>query len=179
MHPSITTREKNFDGVHILSRVLSSNYLLKHVREQGGAYGTSSSHGNGVNVFSSYDDPHVLSTIDQFVKGCEWLRKSEYTQKDIDEARLSLFGELDAPMEPQSLGFADLMTGKTNEQRQAQRDLLLGIKPCELAELANKAYNCELRRMHSCVFGTKEKAKEVEQDPSWIVEEVKLECSVS
>ena len=31
MHPSITAREKNFDGVHILSRVLSSNYLLKHV----------------------------------------------------------------------------------------------------------------------------------------------------
>lgn len=82
--------------MHILSRVLTSNYLLKHVRERGGAYGVAASHGNGVKVFSSYDDPHVTATVEQFCEGCAWLRCGEYGQKDIDEARLSLFGEMDA-----------------------------------------------------------------------------------
>ena len=168
----------HFDGVHILSRVLTSNYLLKHVRERGGAYGVAASHGNGVKVFSSYDDPHVKETIEQFCEGCAWLRRGEYGQKDIDEARLSLFGEVDAPLEPQNLGFGDVMTGKTAEQRQAQRDALLDLTATELDEVAQKAYVCERQEIRASVFGTREKAKEVEKDPEWVVEEVKLEWSV-
>lgn len=164
--------------MHILSRVLTSNYLLKHVRERGGAYGVAASHGNGVKVFSSYDDPHVTATVEQFCEGCAWLRRGEYGQKDIDEARLSLFGEMDAPLEPQSLGFGDVMTGKTAEQRQAQRDALLDLTAAELGELAQKAYACEKKEMRTSVFGTREKAKEVEKDSEWVVEEVKLEWAV-
>ena len=164
--------------MHILSRVLTSNYLLKHVRERGGAYGVAASHGNGVKVFSSYDDPHVTATVEQFCEGCAWLRRGEYGQKDIDEARLSLFGEMDAPLEPQSLGFGDVMTGKTAEQRQAQRDALLDLTAAELGELAQKAYACEKKEMRTSVFGTREKAKDVEKDQDWVVEEVKLEWTV-
>lgn len=174
MSPSIHANTPKFDGVHILSRILSSTYLHKHIREEGGAYGTGSSHLSGALFFSSFADPNVLRSVNHFVQGSKWLRDAQYCENDIKEARLSLFGEIDAPVEPQTIGFADLFTGKTKEQRQEQRDLLLSMTPHELHELAQTSFVCDAAQLRSCVFGTKESSAEVDKEASWIVEELDL-----
>lgn len=175
MSPSIYANSPKFDGVHILSRILSSTYLHKHIREEGGAYGTDCAHLSGSLFFSSYADPNVLRSVNHFVQGSQWLREDQYCEKDIKEARLSLFGEIDAPVEPQTIGFTDVFTGKTKEQRQEQRDLLLSMSSSELHDLAQTSFACDSSQLCSCVFGTKESSAEVEKDGSWIVEEMNLE----
>ena len=175
MSPSIFANVPKFDGVHILSRILSSTYLHKHIREEGGAYGTACAHLSGSIFFSSYADPNVLRSVDHFVQGSKWLREEQYCVNDIKEARLSLFGEIDAPVEPQTIGFTDVFTGKTKEQRQEQRDLLLSMTSGELHALAQSSFACNPAEMRSCVFGTKESSAEVDKDASWIVEKLDLE----
>ena len=173
-YPSIASTSYHFDGVHILSEILSSNYLLKHVREEGGAYGVGCTHDDGRMVFSSYDDPNVLRTIDQFVTGCKWLKEKNYSSKDIQEARLSLFSEIDSPTVPQSLGVGEVFSGKTSEKRQAQRDCLLQLTEEELHEVTLKAFDCDASKMKTCVFGNATSVKEVENDPNWIIDELAL-----
>jgi Zn-dependent M16 (insulinase) family peptidase len=52
---------------------MSSNVLLKEIREKGGAYGGGSRFNqNGVLSFFSYRDPHVLKTYEAFEKAIQW-----------------------------------------------------------------------------------------------------------
>lgn len=172
---SIPETFPNFDGVHILSRIMSSSFLLKHVREEGGAYGVTNVHGNRQNLFSSYDDPNVLRTIDQFVKGCEWIQQKQYSSKDIQEARLSLFSDMDAPTVPQQLGYGEVFSGKTSEKRQLQREQLLALSEEALHELGKQAYHYDPTQMTTCVFGNEKSQKEIEKDPNWIIDELPLQ----
>lgn len=175
---SIPETYPNFDGVHILSRILSSSFLLKHVREEGGAYGVTNVHGNKRNLFSSYDDPNVLRTVDQFVKGCEWIEQKQYSTKDIQEARLSLFSDMDAPSMPQQLGYGEVFSGKTSEKRQIQREQLLTLSEEALHEVGKQAYHCDPTQMTTCVFGNAKSQEEIEKDPNWIIDELPLQCYV-
>lgn len=81
---------------------------------------------SGLNLFSSYDDPNVLRTVEQFRGGCDWIRNGEFSAKDVEEARMSLFGDIDAPREPQSYGFDALFTQKTEADKQAQESVSSG-----------------------------------------------------
>lgn len=164
--------ESDYDGVYLLSQILSSKYLLKHIREEGGAYGTNAMHSSGYALFSSYDDPNVLRTVNQFINGCDWMRNGEFTEKDIMEARLSLFGDIDAPREPQRLGFDEVVSGKTAQMRQEQRDLLLNITKDQLVDIAKKSYGSDPSCMQTFVFGNKHSVKEVENKDDWVIEDL-------
>ena len=167
--------EQGYDAVYVMNQIMSSKFLLKHIREEGGAYGTNAMHTSGYALFSSYDDPNVLRTINQFIKGCEWIRNGQYTEKDIVEARLSLFGDIDAPREPQTLGFDEVVSGKTTQMRQEQRDLLLNVTKDQLVDIAKKAYESDAS-MQTFVFGNKHSVKEVENKDDWVIED--LACSL-
>ena len=126
-------------------------------------------------LFSSYDDPNVLRSIDQFKKGCQWVRDGNFTQKDIEEARLSVFGDMDAPKEPQSFGIADIYNKKSAEQRQQQRNLLLNVTKEELVETAKKSFAYENVPVRTMVFGNENSVKEIEKDDSWVIESMWME----
>ena len=112
----------------------------------------------------------MLRSIDQFKKGCQWVREGNFSQKDIEEARLGVFGDMDAPKEPQSFGLYDVYNKKTAEMRQQQRDLLLNVTKEELVETAKKAFAYENVPVRTMVFGNEKSVKEVEKDSNWIVE---------
>lgn len=152
--------------------ILSSKYLLKHVREEGGAYGVNAMHPSGLNLFSSYDDPNVLRTVEQFRRGCDWIRSGGFSAKDVEEARMSLFGDIDAPREPQSYGFDELFTKKTEAERQVQRACLLDATRSGLLEVAQRAYDVRSDSMQTFVFGNKKSVKEVETKANWIIEDL-------
>lgn len=172
-HPSIASTSTNFDGVHILNKILSSTYLLHQIREEGGAYGVGSTHDDHTLLFTSYDDPHVVRTIDQFMESCKWIRAKNYSTKDIQEARLSLFSDIDSPTVPQQLGY-EVFTGKTKEKRQKQRDVLLNISEKDLHEIAEKVFDCSSDKLTSCVFGNADSVKEIENRDNWIIDELPL-----
>ena len=85
---------------------------------------------------------------------------------------MSLFGDIDAPREPQSYGFDALFTQKTEADKQAQRVCLLDATKSELVEVAQRAYDVHADAMQTFVFGNKKSVKEVESKANWIIEDL-------
>ena len=64
-------------------------------REKGGAYGAGASQERGgVFSFMSYRDPNVVNTIQKFKEAVDWVRQGDFTQVDIDEAKLRIFASV-------------------------------------------------------------------------------------
>ena len=84
---------------------------------------------------------------------------------------MSLFGDIDAPREPQSYGLDELFTKKTEAERQAQRACLLDATKSGLLEVAQRAY-VRSDSMQTFVFGNKKSVKEVETKANWIIEDL-------
>jgi len=71
----------------LTSKDLSNNYLYKHIRVRGGAYGGMSSFDTALGLFSflSYRDPHIVQTIETFQKASEYYRNQEISADDLEK----------------------------------------------------------------------------------------------
>ncbi|GAA4019510.1 insulinase family protein [Deinococcus rubellus] len=96
-----------------LSKLLRTEYLLKELREKGGAYGGSASFDprSGVFSMSSYRDPHIGRTFEVFAGVADFLG-GELSQRELTEALLSASRQLDPLLSADSLArsriFSDL-----------------------------------------------------------------------
>jgi len=73
-------RHPDTPNLHILAELMSSNVLLREIREKGGAYGGGSQISpNGVFNFYSYRDPNVLETYGAFQRGVDWASAGQFT----------------------------------------------------------------------------------------------------
>ena len=75
----------------ILSAMMGSKFLLREIREFGGAYGAGASHVGGAFRFFSYRDPSGLSTLAKYSKAVDWVQKQDWTERDVNEAILKVF----------------------------------------------------------------------------------------
>ncbi|XP_041378980.1 LOW QUALITY PROTEIN: presequence protease, mitochondrial-like [Gigantopelta aegis] len=122
----------------VLARLLSWKYLHKEIREKGGAYGGGARHGDGIFSFFSYRDPNSLETLDRFQSSIDWVTKGTFSQEDVDEAKLSVFSQVDSPVAPGSKGANFFLRGLTDELRQRNRDKLFDIRRDDLVITAKK-----------------------------------------
>ncbi|XP_065809408.1 presequence protease, mitochondrial-like [Labrus bergylta] len=57
--------------------------------------------------FSHHDyarDPNSVQTLSAFRRGVDWAKSGQFTQQDIDEAKLSVFSAVDSPVAPADKG---------------------------------------------------------------------------
>lgn len=75
---------------------MESKYLHKFIREQGGAYGSSAGlDSEGVLFMSSYRDPNLEKTYQNFFKGVQSLLNDEFSDEDLTGAMLRHFSSMD------------------------------------------------------------------------------------
>lgn len=134
---------EDFPKLVILSKLISSKYLLREVREKGGAYGAGARVSNsGTMSFHSYRDPNTEKTLQVFDSTTQWLEEaSEYTERDIEESKLGVFQDVDRPVPPGSRGLAYFTTGETDDMRQDYRKRLLEVKKDDILHAANTYLN--------------------------------------
>lgn len=51
-------------------------------------------------------DPNSVQTLSAFDESVDWVKAGTFTQQDIDEAKLSVFSAVDAPVAPADKGAA-------------------------------------------------------------------------
>ena len=92
--------------------LLTHKYLHKEIREKGGVYGGGASYSamDGVFTFYSYRDPNPANSLSAIVQAGEWAVANEWTQRNLDEAKLSIFQGIDAPLSPRSESQVSLFT---------------------------------------------------------------------
>jgi Zn-dependent M16 (insulinase) family peptidase len=132
----------SFHGsVLVITRHLRNDWLWDQVRVQGGAYGAFSifDRFSGVLSLLSYRDPNLLSTLDVFDRSAEFLRKRHLEREEVTKAIIGTIGDLDAPMLPDTKGYASMLrylTGNTEQLRQQMRDEILRTKSKDFREFA-------------------------------------------
>ena len=122
----------------IAGSLLTKKYLLKEVREVGGAYGVRASNGEGVFSFTSYRDPHTVDTLKRYEDAVEWLTQGSFTEEDINEAKLSVFQSVDHPITPESKGNNLFLRKVSQEDRHQFRLRLLDVTRQDLIRVADK-----------------------------------------
>jgi hypothetical protein len=125
----------------VLSRQLSSGYLYKHIRVQGGAYGGMCQYDpmNGLFAFLSYRDPHLLTTLDVYRRAVDIVTREKISVEDLEKAVVGAIGTLDRPMDPAGRGLTALIrtfAGLTDADRQTFRDGVLNVTADQLQETA-------------------------------------------
>ncbi|KAJ1519509.1 hypothetical protein ONE63_004792 [Megalurothrips usitatus] len=128
--------------LQIMCKLLSSKYLHPNIREKGGAYGS----GVGVNQsglmnFFSYRDPNTTATFDIFENSYDWIKKAEFTDKEIDESKLGIFQSIDAPVAPGSRGNLNFVNHVSYDMLQDYRLRLKAVTRGSILEVASKYLN--------------------------------------
>ena len=81
----------------------------------GGAYGggCSANPTAGSISFFSYRDPNFERTMNVFHNSNEWIQKADnFTQRDVDEAKLNVFKAVDKPILPGNTFYQDFTVRK-------------------------------------------------------------------
>lgn len=150
---------KAFAPLQILSKILTSKYLLPVVREQNGAYGAGAKLDlNGVIGFYSYRDPRSRETLDIFDQSHQWLRDNWHTidEQTIFEAKLGVLQSIDAPIAAGNKGLKEFRYGITTDIFSKHRNRIMNANREKIEKIFNKylitnetEYSCSGK----CVLG--------------------------
>ena len=129
----------------VLARQLSSGYLYKHIRVQGGAYGGMSQYDptSGTFALLSYRDPNIINTLNVYRKAEEFISQNKISAEEMEKTIIGTIGSLDKPMDPSSKGYIAMIrdfTGLTDEDRLKFRHMILDMTPEMLLEAASRYF---------------------------------------
>jgi hypothetical protein len=146
----------------ISAKELSNNYLYKHIRVQGGAYGGMSSFDASLGLFSflSYRDPHIVETLQVFKDAQAFYCQNEISSADMEKAIISTVGMLDKPLDPAGRGYTALMrgfAGITDSMRQKFRDDILSATPQKLKNTLVDYFSRAAKSAAVAVYSSPEK----------------------
>ncbi|CAJ1073000.1 presequence protease%2C mitochondrial [Xyrichtys novacula] len=158
---------QDYASLCILARMMTAKFLHGEIREKGGAYGGGAKMGGGLFSFYSYRDPNSLQTLSAFRRGVDWAKAGQFTQQDIDEAKLSVFSAVDSPVAPSSKGMGRFLSGVTDEMKQNHRERLFAVSHKNLVEVAERYLGVGQRTCGVAILGPENEA--IKKDPSWIV----------
>jgi presequence protease len=115
----------------LLSQLLKTTFLWERIRMRGGAYGAGCfSNGlEGIFGFSSYRDPHIVSTVEAFRESLQLIAEMAPDQGELEKAVISIVGKETRPQSPgekSMVGFRRVLYGVTDEMRSRKRRELIG-----------------------------------------------------
>ena len=126
--------------LQILAQLLTHKHLHHEIREKGGAYGGGAySRGlDGIFGFYSYRDPNPLNTMSIMRNAGQWAVEKQWSDRDLEEAKLSVFQSIDAPQSVSREGMSRFLSGVTDEMVQERRERLLDVTKDQVREVAQK-----------------------------------------
>ncbi|XP_071756138.2 presequence protease, mitochondrial [Centroberyx gerrardi] len=158
----------DYASLCVLARMMTAKFLHGEIREKGGAYGGGAKMGGGgVFTFYSYRDPNSVQTLSAFRKGVDWAKSGQFTQQDIDEAKLSVFSAVDSPVAPSDKGMGRFLSGITDEMKQSHRESLFAVDHKHLLDVAGRYLGVGQRTCGVAILGPENDT--IKKDPSWIV----------
>ncbi|OMJ16676.1 Presequence protease, mitochondrial [Smittium culicis] len=127
-------------SLQVLAKILTPNFLHREIRESNGAYGGGAvfSPLTGIFSFFSYRDPNPLFSVESFGRSIDYAINTEFDERQLSEAKLSLFKDLDAPISVSQEGMSHFNHGITDDMRQKRRDQLFSVTAEDLQRVAKQ-----------------------------------------
>ncbi|KAK6617415.1 hypothetical protein RUM43_014424 [Polyplax serrata] len=171
---SVTTvpyEHEDCSAIGVLARLMTMKYLHPEIREKGGAYG------GGVNLsasgllnFFSYRDPNPVNSHAVYDEALAWLKRGDFTQEDVDEAKLGLFQSIDAPTPPGNKGMRWFLHGITDESLQRHRLRIMQVTKDKIIEVGDKYLGSANKNLVGrATIGPENKALTEDTEHKWTV----------
>ncbi len=149
----------------VMARALSSDYLYKRVRVQGGAYGGMAvcDLTGGHLSFLSYRDPHLAETLGIYDDAVRFLSERDISGDDLEKAVIGTIGMIDRPMDPATKGFTALLrevAGITDGDRQTFRDRIFDTTADSIREAAGEYLSAARERSAVAVYASEERLRQ-------------------
>ncbi|EDS44074.1 presequence protease, mitochondrial [Culex quinquefasciatus] len=129
----------DYAPLKVLSRYLSSKYLLPVVREQNGAYGAGAKlASDGLFNFFSYRDPNSRLTLETFDRAYQWTADTPMDEQTLFEAKLGVLQQLDVPVAPIDRGMDQFRQGISEQRFDRHREEVLAVGKERLGEVSER-----------------------------------------
>lgn len=138
--PTVSFPNTDSAPLTVLAQLLTHKHLHHEIREKGGAYGGGAYHQalDGLFGFYSYRDPNPVNTLGIMQRAGQWAVDKQWSDRDLEDAKLSVFQGLDAPKSVNKAGMEQFLYGITQEMRQKRREQLLDVSREQVREVAQK-----------------------------------------
>ncbi|MGM9637678.1 MAG: hypothetical protein ACI3YK_06810, partial [Eubacteriales bacterium] len=150
-------------SMQVLSKILTYDYLWNEIRVRGGAYGTAFSTGfTGDVLFSSYRDPNVSGTLENYRKTVDYLADFSAKVPDITQYIISTLASSDRPLTPKDKGSKAqtyYFQKVTDDSRRKIRHETLSTTSADI-EAFGKLIQTVCDKGHCAVVGNKAKIEE-------------------
>ncbi|TWU73375.1 Mitochondrial presequence protease [Metarhizium rileyi] len=136
--PTVSYTAPEGAPLQILSQLLTHKHLHHEIREKGGAYGGGAMYKplDGLFGFYSYRDPNPQNTLSIMRNAGGWAVNKDWSDRDLEEAKISVFQAVDAPKAVNQEGMGKFLSGITEDMRQKKREQLLDVTKHEVKEAA-------------------------------------------
>ena len=172
--PTVPYTHPSGAALSILSQLLTHNHLHHEIREKGGAYG-GGAYAKGLSGFFgyySYRDPNPQKTITTMRGAGLWARDREWTDRNLEEAKLSVFQGLDAPESVSQEGMTRFLSGIDEEMEQIKREQLLDVTQDDVREVAQRFLVDGIDQANLAILG--EKKEWVKEIDGWEIKNLEL-----
>lgn len=146
--------------MHVLSQILSTDWLQNQIRVQGGAYGGFcgfAPHGN--TYFASYRDPNLRETLAAIDATPGYIRNFHADKDTLTRYIIGTISNLDQPKTPSQKGSAAMhyfFEGTTAEMLNKERQEILSIRSEDIRGMAEMVEDI-LKCNNYCVYGNEGK----------------------
>lgn len=175
--PTVSYTSPDNAPLQILSSLLTHKHLHHEIREKGGAYGGGaySRAIDGIFGFYSYRDPNPTNTIKIMRNAGQWAVDKKWSDRDLEDAKISIFQGVDAPRAVNEEGMSTFVYGVTEEMKQARRKQLLDVTKDQVRDVAQKYIVNALSEESERLVFLGEKRDFVDQ--SWTINEMDINGS--
>ncbi|KAH6854257.1 Metalloenzyme, LuxS/M16 peptidase-like protein [Chaetomium sp. MPI-CAGE-AT-0009] len=175
--PTVSYTSPDNAPLQILSSLLTHKHLHHEIREKGGAYGGGaySRAIDGIFGFYSYRDPNPLNTIKIMRNAGQWAVDKKWSDRDLEDAKISVFQGVDAPRAVNEEGMSNFVYGITEEMKQTRREQLLDVTKDQVRDVAQKYIVNALSKESERLVFLGEKRDFV--DKSWTINEMDINGS--
>ncbi|MBR0146782.1 MAG: insulinase family protein [Eubacterium sp.] len=127
-------------ALNVLQILFAYDYLWIRVRVKGGAYGAMCDFArDGASYLTSYRDPNLEETFAVYKGAEEYLKNFDCSDRDMLKYIIGAISKVDTPLTPSAeglLSFLSYMMGRTDADRQKNRDELLATDQEKIRSLA-------------------------------------------
>ena len=150
--------------LQVLSQLLTHKHLHREIREKGGAYGGGAYARSlsGVFGYYSYRDPNPQKSVETMQSAGSWARDEDWSDRDLEEAKLSVFQAIDAPKSVSEEGMIRFLSGVDEDMERRKREALLDVRKQDLVNVAEKYLVKKIGQANLAIIGER---------PGWVEEE--------
>ena len=172
--PTVSYTHPSGGPLQIVSQLLTHKHLHHEIREKGGAYGGGaySRDLSGLFGYYSYRDPNPQNTLKIMRDAGRWARDKDWSQQNLEEAKLSAFQGVDAPESVSQEGMTRFLSGVDEAMEQTKREQLLDVKKEDIRKVAQRYLVEGMKDARITVLG--ERKDWVQEEAGWSIKSMEL-----